>query len=65
MEGSQLGGRGSLIRTSQSMQICIDSVALYREKYLILGKEALVLQRLQVALDQTAQVLQRNTLPTT
>lgn len=47
------------------MQICIDSVELYREKYLILGKEALVLQWLQVALDQTAQVLQRNTLPTT
>lgn len=26
--------------------------------YLILGEEALVLQRLQVALDQTAQVLE-------
>lgn len=47
------------------MQVCIDSVALYREKYLILGKEGLVLQRLQVALDQTAQVLERNTWPTT
>lgn len=58
-----------LISTIRNLQLIAylywHSVALRRWKYLILGKEALVLQWLQVALDQTAQVLEGNTWPTT